>query len=139
MRPVYFCDRNLGKQFPEKLRELGIQAEKHDDHFPQATPDEVWIQQVSAKGWVILTLEDRFRYTPVEKAAILHYGARVIVLPSPKSRASGWLIGLAEEFYKAHPKVEHFLRGQAPPFLVKFRINSSKTGRKRYRFDVISL
>lgn len=139
MSLVYFCDRNLGKGFPERLRELGLWAEKHDDHFQQDTPDELWIQQVSLRGWIILTLDDGFRHKPAEKAAVWHSGARVIVLPTPKSRSSGWLLDLAWEFYQAQPKVQAFLAGYHPPFMAKFRASPSKKGRKRYRLDKLPL
>lgn len=139
MSLVYFCDRNLGKSFPGKLRELGLWVEKHDDHFQQDTPDEVWIKQVSLEGWIILTLDDGFRRKPVEKAAVQSFGAQVIVLPSPKSPSSGWLMDLAWDFYQAQPKVRAFLARHQPPFIAKFRVDSSKRGRKQYRLDKMPL
>ena len=50
MSPVYFCDRNLGKRFGEELRQQGLAAEFHDDHFP---PDEDLLRHVAAQGWVL--------------------------------------------------------------------------------------
>jgi len=76
--PVFFCDRNLGKGFARRLRELGLAVELHDDHFPLDEPDEDLLRAVALQGWVVLTLDKRMRYRQEEKAAILGYGAGVI-------------------------------------------------------------
>lgn len=65
MSRVFFTDRDLGKQFPARLREAGLQVERHADHFQPATPDEVWLPEVGRRGWVVLTHDERIRYKPV--------------------------------------------------------------------------
>jgi len=40
---VYFTDRDLGKRFPEILAAVGLNVERHGDHFAPDTPDEVWL------------------------------------------------------------------------------------------------
>ncbi len=52
---VYFTDRDLGKQFPEILRSAGLTVEQHSEHFDPDFPDEDWLAEVSAQGWVVLT------------------------------------------------------------------------------------
>lgn len=43
----------------------------HDDHFPQDTTDTAWLEQVGARGWVVLTKDTRMRTNLVERQAIL--------------------------------------------------------------------
>jgi hypothetical protein len=136
---VYFCDRNLGRRFGEALRQQGLAAELHDHHFPPDTPDQDLLRQVAAQEWVMLTLDKQMRYRPAEKAAILRYRARVIMLPLPKSPEKGWLLALAGEFAKAQGKVQNFLQKTPPPFLARFRIDAQRTGSKRYRVEEIPL
>lgn len=139
MSPVFFCDRNLGKGFARRLRELGLAVELHDDHFPPDEPDEDLLRTVALQGWVVLTLDKRMRYRQEEKAAILGYGAGVILLPFPKNPQKDWLLVLASEFYQAQPKVLAFLQRTPPPFLARFHVDPRKSGRKRHRIKAIPL
>ena len=49
---VFFTDRDLGKRFPEILREASLTVQCHGDHFEPETPDEVWLAAVGARGSV---------------------------------------------------------------------------------------
>jgi hypothetical protein len=40
---VFFTDRDLGKQFPARLREAGLAVERHADHFAADAPDSAWL------------------------------------------------------------------------------------------------
>ena len=60
---MYFTDRDLGKRFPEILRASGLNVERHADHFPPETPDEVWLEEVGKRGWIALTHDQRIRYS----------------------------------------------------------------------------
>ncbi|WP_243095665.1 hypothetical protein [Thermus thalpophilus] len=137
--PIYFCDRNLGKKFPYRLREQGLFVKLHDELFPPDTPDETWIPQVSAQGWVILTLDARIRYRPGEKVSLRLYGAKVILFTQPKKPGPDWLLVLAEEFAKAQEKVLRFLERTPPPFVGRFHVDPEKRGGKRYRLLPLEL
>ena len=45
--------------------------EIHDDHFAPDTPDTVWLAEVGARGWVVLTKDSRIRRHPLELQALL--------------------------------------------------------------------
>lgn len=139
MSVTYFCDRNLGKKFPQKLLGLGLSVVLHDDLFPPDTPDEVWLPRVSAQGWVVLTLDTRLRYTGVEKETIIKYHAQVILFTQPKNRGKDWLLALAEEFSQAQPKVNRFLEKNPPPLVARFKLNPHKKGAKRYSMEKLRL
>lgn len=114
MPRVYFTDRDLGKQFPARLREAGLQVERHADHFEPSTPDEVWLPEIGRRGWVALTHDENIRYKPNELAAVMRHGVALLVVqgraPFPQ---------LAEWFVQTLPRVEAFLADHRPPFIAK--------------------
>ncbi len=48
---VFFTDRDLGKLFPQILRNAGLKVERHDDYFSETTDDLVWLAEVARRGW----------------------------------------------------------------------------------------
>ena len=114
MARVFFTDRDLGKQFPARLREAGLRVERHADHFEPATPDEVWLPEVGQRGWVVLTHDERIRYKPNELAAVMRHGVRLLVVqgraPYPQ---------LAEWFVQTLPRVETFVDTHEAPCIGK--------------------
>jgi len=69
----------------------------HDDSFPSATPDDVWLREVGRSGWLVLTKDQRIRYREIEKQAVLRAGVGVFVLTggnmSGKAMASAFVRG----------------------------------------------
>jgi len=118
---VFFTDRNLGKRFGRRLRELGLKVELHDNHFPQNATDEEILAFVAHREWVLLTLDLHLRYRPAEKEAIRRHAARVIHLKISKQWS---LLALAEHFARHHHRVEKFLQKTQPPLFAVYRIDS---------------
>lgn len=114
MSRVYFTDRDLGKQFPARLREAGLQVERHTDHFEPNTPDAEWLQAVGQRGWVVITHDERIRYKANELAAVVQHGVALLVVvghaPYPQ---------LAEHFVHTLPRIEAFVAAHKPPFIAK--------------------
>ena len=104
MNVVFFTDRDLGLQFPGILRDAGLSAERHVDHFPPDCEDDVWLSEVATRGWVALTHDARIRYKPNELAAIVQHKATLLVIigqaPYPE---------LARNFVRTLPAVLTFL------------------------------
>ena len=49
---VFFCDRDLGRQFPTLLADAGIQVERHDVHFgPRPPMQSGWRRSEAEVGW----------------------------------------------------------------------------------------
>jgi hypothetical protein len=111
---VYFTDRDLGKQFPARLREAGLQVERHADHFEPSTPDAKWLQAVGQRGWVVITHDERIRYKANELAAVVQHSVALLVVvghaPYPQ---------LAEHFVHTLPRIEAFMAVRKPPFIAK--------------------
>jgi len=56
----------------------------HDDVFPQDTDDEVWLAEAGKRGWVVLMKDDRIRYRPGERTAVLKAGVPCFCLHPSK-------------------------------------------------------
>lgn len=114
LTPVFFTDRDLGKLFPELLRNAGICTEGHSDHFPDYVKDEFWLTEVGRKGWFCLTHDKRIRYRPHEKAAIMMSGLGLFVLVGDAKHQE-----LAENFINTLNKVKKFIKKYPRPFIAK--------------------
>lgn len=53
MDRVYFTDRDLGKQFPARLRAAGLSVEWFFDHFADKTPDTECLSAAGTRGWIV--------------------------------------------------------------------------------------
>lgn len=100
MKVVFFTDRDLGKMFPNILRDAGLTVECHADPFH----------------------DRRIRYKPNELAAVVRHNTALLVVigaaPYPD---------LARSFVATAPKIVAFLETQARPFIAKvYRTSSSK-------------
>lgn len=113
---VYFTDRDLGKQFPDRLRAAGVRVERHDDHFGQLTPDPEWIGEVGRRGWVALTRDARIRYSPLAVATLMESGARLFVIVGRLTTEEAAAI-----FLRQQKRVERLLRKESKPFIGKIR------------------
>jgi hypothetical protein len=112
--PVYFTDRDLGKQFPDILPEAGLQVERHADHFEHDTPDEVWLSTIGKKGWVAVTHDSRIRYKPNEKKAVVENQVALLVVVGHAPFQE-----LARAFVATEPKIRHFIAVHTPPWIAK--------------------
>jgi hypothetical protein len=123
---VYFTDRDLGKRFPEILRSAGLTVERHADHFADDTPDHVWLESVGKQGWIALTHDQRIRYKPNERDAVMRHRVALLVIvgaaPFPD---------LARAFVTSRAVIENFLRRHRPPFIAKvYRPSPAETARR---------
>ena len=127
--PVFFVDRNLGKQFPEILRAAGVGVEIHDEHFPedQKPPDDVWLRLTAERGWIALSQDARIRYTSRSKDTIAETGARLIIV---KGKARNTALGA--NFVRTLPKIRRFIQKNPAPWIAKLYRDpddSAKPGR----------
>ena len=114
---IFFTDRDLGENiFPSILRSGGIQVERHVDHFPHNTRDGVWIPEVAARGWYILTHDQKIRYRPLEKAAVLKNGAGMFILIGRASHRE-----LAQNLINTFAQITRFIEKYQRPYIAKIR------------------
>ena len=88
------------------LRQVGERVEIHDAHFPSGTPDEVWLQEIGRRGWVVLTKDANIRYHPLEKQAIQASGVVAVILTKGNLKAEE----MGKVFVRALPQIKRLIR-----------------------------
>lgn len=88
-RPTLFIDRCawsgvLGRA----LAAAGIKFIEHGQLFPPASPDEIWLEGVAGKGWLVVTRDQRIRYKVNEQAAAVRAGLHLFVFTQGALRAA---------------------------------------------------
>jgi hypothetical protein len=112
---TFFVDECLGKGVGIALREAGLLVQLHKDHFKEGTPDEIWIPEVGARGWVVLTKDKAIRRNSAERRAVIVARARILTLP----RGSYTGAEMAEIILSNRPKIGRFLKNHPPPFIAR--------------------
>jgi predicted nuclease of predicted toxin-antitoxin system len=112
---VFFIDRSLGsKVVAETLRAAGVAVEIHDAHFARDCADEVWIAEVAARGWIIVTKDERILRRALELAALEDSGAAAFVLRGGDMKGERAARSLSE----ALPRIASLLRSHTRPLIV---------------------
>ena len=83
--PEFVLDRSLGRrQVPDLLRGSGLVVHPLAEVFgvpaDESVDDRVWLERVGAERWVVLMKDERIRYRPAERAALLDHGVRAFCL-----------------------------------------------------------
>lgn len=68
---TFFVDRSSGKKLAEGLKELGLNIEKHDDHFEQNTLDIIWLEKCGEMNWVVISSDKAIKKNILEKEALM--------------------------------------------------------------------
>jgi predicted nuclease of predicted toxin-antitoxin system len=80
---VFFIDKNLGlKTVADALRAIGEEVALKTDHFEQDAEDRIWLTEVGARGWVILSADKNFRHNHIEIVALLKSNTHSFLLTS---------------------------------------------------------
>jgi hypothetical protein len=112
----YFTDRDLGAEiFPGILRQAGITIHQHRDHFPENAPDTVWLPEVAARGWIILSRDRNIRRNPLERDAVMESSAAFFALSGGHAPTAQ----LARNFVNTLARVESFIRRHPRPFIAR--------------------
>jgi hypothetical protein len=83
--PDLFVDRSLGRiQVPALLRQAGLRlttlAERYGIPADETVSDERWLRDAGQRGEVVLMKDERIRYRPAEKAAVIRWRVRAFCL-----------------------------------------------------------
>ncbi|MEX2459497.1 MAG: hypothetical protein WD770_11010 [Actinomycetota bacterium] len=113
--PELFCDRSLGARVvPTRLRQLHGHVVAHDEVFGRDTDDEVWLREAGRRSWIVLTRDDRIRYRPGERAAILGADVRCFVLNPTKGMTGE---DMATALATALPRILAISAAERGPFI----------------------
>ncbi len=125
--PVLFLDRSLRRrQVPDLLRASGIRlhtlAEVYGIPADEQVSDVDWLGHAGDRGWPVLMKDDRIRYRPAERAAVIAHGVQAFCLSSGNLRA----LAMAHQFISVLDDLAAACR-QPGPFLYTV----SRTGLRR--------
>lgn len=90
---MLFLDRSLGRrQVPDLLRAAGLclhtLAEIYGIPADETIADVDWLARAGREGWVVLMKDERIRYRPAERAALVGNCVRAFCLTSGNLRAA---------------------------------------------------
>ncbi len=114
---LYF-DRCFGSRFPKAVESLRppFQVRSHFGmRFIDTTPDDVWLRQVGANGWIVLSHDARFHLDSAALEAIKQFrigcfylwGAQV-----PVWNKVGFLTAV-------FPKIKKIVASEKPPYIYR--------------------
>ena len=113
--PLFFTDRDLGKRFPQLLRDAGLRVITHHDLFGEnAVLDVDWLREVGKRGLVVISHDESQTRRRDEIEAIMAAGVRAFYVvgkaPLPE---------LAAEFIALRDQVFELVRRRREPFIAK--------------------
>lgn len=103
---VLFVDRALGAEdVPNALKGAGATIEIHQDHFVDTTDDREWIEDVTKRGWAILTKDKRIKRNRLERMTLEGAGAAAFILTAGDISGAD----MAAAFVRALPRIQKIL------------------------------
>ncbi len=114
MNPTFFTDRDLGKRFPSELRAAGISVEAHHQHFAPAAHDALWLGTAADRGWFVLSHDQRIRYRPNERDAVMRGRVGLFILIGKRTTTE-----LASNFVRTLDRIYEFIDAHPRPFIAK--------------------
>jgi hypothetical protein len=107
------------RELADALQQRGRVVHMHRQVFPDGTPDRIWIPDVAARGWIIITRDRRLQNRHIEWMAFLRAKARVLWFKG--DRASG--SDITDAFFSALSAVDELTSRLPPPFIVKITLS----------------
>jgi len=103
--PDLFLDRSLGRrQVPALLRDAGLRlrlrlrlhtlAEVYGVPADEAMTDTEWLEMAGQRGWPVLMKDERIRYRPSERGAVVAHRVQAFCLTGGNLRAAA----MAEQY-----------------------------------------
>ena len=85
--PHFFVDRSLGRHLvPRLLRADGWSLVTLAEHYGIPQDEDVddveWLELAGQTGWPVLMKDEKIRYRPAERAAVVAHGVRAFCLTS---------------------------------------------------------
>jgi hypothetical protein len=119
---TFFVDRSSGKyELVDGLRALGLNVERHDDHFDSETLDPVWIAACGKNGWVIVSSDKAIKRNELEKTAILNAGVAAFFFTSANITSAQQI----EAFHKAGKRIAGLILNTKRPFVARISQDGS--------------
>lgn len=113
--PELFLDRSLGRrQAPDLLRTAGLRLQTLSEVYGIPADEDVadvdWLELAGTRGWVILMKDERIRYRPAERRALIDHDVMAFCLTSGNLRARQ----MAELFLSSIEEITAACRNRGP-------------------------
>lgn len=113
--PDLFLDRSLGRrQVPALLRAAGLRlhtlAEVYGVPADEAVADTEWLELAGQRAWPVLMKDERIRYRPSERAAVVAHRVQAFCLTSGNLRAAA----MAEQYLAVMDDLAHACASPGP-------------------------
>jgi hypothetical protein len=105
----------------DALTELGAPFIALNQHFPQNTPDEVWLKEAGKRHWVVLTRDKNIRRRPNELQAFRDSGVIAFVLTAGDASAADTAV-LVKRVY---PKLIRKAQSSKPPAMFSITLGGA--------------
>lgn len=115
-------DRSSGKyELVDGLKNLGLNVERHDDHFSQTTLDVEWILHCGENQWVIVSSDRNIKKNTLERQAILNAKVAAFFFTSASISSKQQI----EAFSKALKRISYFVLNLERPFIARISPDGS--------------
>lgn len=95
------------------MRSAGLDVKVLKEEFQAGALDEDWLPIAIAKGWILITKDDRWRFRPAEKEILISANARVFVFVSKSARA----VEIVETIMTCLGKMAKIIESEPAPFV----------------------
>jgi len=95
------------------MRSAGLDVKVLKEEFQAGALDENWLPIAVAKGWILLTKDDRWRFRSAEKEILINANARVFVFVSKSARA----LEIVETIMACLGKMAKIIEAEPAPFV----------------------
>lgn len=120
--PIFYVDESIySHALITALRKDGIEHTRVGVAVPAGAADEVWLEAVGKNGWFALTRDQRIRYRPLERQALVRHGVGVFTFTG--GQATGEQTAL--RICALMPKFKHLCTKERRPFLFTFGLMGS--------------
>ena len=118
----FFLDQNLGRPLAKGMSEFGEDVVHLTEYYDQDALDPDWLKDIGAKGWILVTRDERVRWNPAEIQAIREHKVGAFFLGG-KNRSRCQLI---QQLVKAWPNLKETAAKTRRPFAYKVRASGGK-------------
>ncbi len=119
---TFYFDRNVGKRLPYALAKLNPPIDirwQQGEAYAQDMPDDVWLELVATKNWIVLSQDKKFHRIDAEIEAIKQHGAKCFYIPGANSPM--W--DTACSFVRLHKQMIELAKVTPAPFIISFSVN----------------
>ena len=120
--PTFYVDESIYSHALEAaLAAAGIAFDRVGITVPFGAADDTWLSHCGKHAYLALTRDQRIRYRPLEKQALMSYGVGCFTFTQGQATA----LQCAARIVELRPKMLAIAAGQPRPFLYTFGLSGA--------------